>query len=316
MEPGVVLDFETEYKAWLAQLEGKLGRLDNNFLRVQLHAPGSWTDDGAWAQAAANWGVLAQMSKRAGFEGIWFDNENYDGAWNEGLLTWNEGDPQDADTTRSLAYQRGQQLMQAVVDADPEAKVMFATSPAEGARIPDEEVLAGLTMYDFASELELVVPFFSGFLARTERPGQLIDGGELYRLRSQEQFADTLDWRRQGIVNDPEASKAIPEEQRGRWSELIGLAFGQYNQPWDGLEMNPEIYRSSVGNALKTTDEYVWAYGEKDNWFVPGGMPDEWKVALEGARKDAQLPEPAIDAAEPVEDAAEPDSTAVECTTE
>jgi hypothetical protein len=49
--------------------------------------------------------------------------------------------------------------------------------------------------------------------------------------------------------------------------------------------MNPEIMKTTLENALSTTDKYVWYWTERDSWFVPGAMSQEWIDAVRDARK-------------------------------
>lgn len=44
--------------------------------------------------------------------------------------------------------------------------------------------------------------------------------------------------------------------------------------------MTPEIMTTTLTNALRYTDKYVWYYIEGDSWLEPGKMPKEWIDAI------------------------------------
>jgi hypothetical protein len=292
MEKGTRLDYDQEYRDWVEPLDGTLGKLDQNFLRLQVHQPADLFDDAAWGQVAANWAVMARLARAKGFQGIWFDDENYDGAWDKGLFNYEPNAEHDLAATQAKARQRGEEIMRAVVAANPSAKVMVAHSPAEAA--PGTPTPQVTYWGPHPDALELSIPFFSGLVTAAGEPGQVIDGGEYYWHRSADDFKVSCAWSRSGMVDDPGSAPMIPAEQRDRWKAMVGCAFGQYNKPYPANDpktaMTPEIYRTSVANALIGADRYVWAYAEGDDWLLPGGMPARWKQAVEGAVADSKQP--------------------------
>jgi hypothetical protein len=292
MENGTTLNYDQEYRDWVQPLDGKLGKLDQNFLRLQVHRPANLFDDAVWGQVAANWGVMARLAGAGGFQGIWFDDEYYDGAWDKGLLNYEPNAEHDLATTQEKARQRGEEIMTAVVAANPSAKVMVAHSPAEAAPgTPTPQVTYYGPHFD---ALELSIPFFAGLLTAAREPGQVIDGGEYYWHRSADDFKVSCEWSRSGIVDDPGSAPMIAVAQRDRWKNMVGCAFGQFNKPYPADDpkkaMTPDVYRKSLANALVGADRFVWAYAEGDDWLVPGGMPVAWKQAVEGAVADSQNP--------------------------
>jgi hypothetical protein len=288
---GKPLNYDDIYDPWLAPLEGKFKKFTHNFLRAQVNDPGDVFDDAKWNITIENWRLLARAARQIGFAGIYFDNEEYFNPW----LNY----PEDyTNPTRSLkeyqaqAQLRGRQIMQAVVQEFPDIDVLFMhgpyiTEPKTPSYVKKSQV-GGPDGY------ELHGPLFVGFLEGAGDRATIIDGGEVYQYRTQEDFQHSYDWRKYGMASAKTNSAFIPPAIRAQWPNRVSISYGVYNQTWPTPQdqMNPTIMKSTLANALQRADDYVWFYAEKDTWFVPGGVSQEWIDAVKAARAAVQPPPP------------------------
>jgi hypothetical protein len=282
--------YDDYFDFWLAPLRGLFHRFRYNFLEIHIDDPGDVFDDAAWQTVVANWADYARAAHDAGFTGFFYDNEEYLGHW----LNY----PEDyQNPTHSLAeYQdqtrlRGRQIGQAIVAAYPGITLLVYQCPCLSEPKTPSEVRARQS--GPADENDLDGPFFVGLLEGMAGNGQLIDGGEFYTYRTPTDFDRSYDWRKFGMPSAQTDSAFIPPADRAVWSQRVGIAFATYNRPFpDNVPMNAQIIRTTLENALRATDEYVWYYTEQDNWLIPGQMGSEWFDAVEGARTAVGLANP------------------------
>jgi hypothetical protein len=288
---GKPLNYDDIYGPWLAPLEGKFKKFTHNFLRAQINNPGDVFDDTKWNITIENWRLLARATRQAGFVGIFFDNEEYFKPW----LDF----PEDyTNPTRSVTeYQaqaqlRGRQIMQAVTAEFPDVDVLFLHGPYISE--PKTPSYVKKNQVADADSYELSGPLFVGFLEGAGDRATIIDGGEVYQYRTQEDFQRSYDWRKYGMASAETNSAFIPPALRAQWPNRVSISYGVYNQTWPTPQdqMNPTIMKSTLANALQRADDYVWFYAEKDTWFVPGGVSQEWIDAVKAARAAVQPPPP------------------------
>lgn len=126
---------------------------------------------------------------------------------------------------------------------------------------------------------------------------KFIDGGEFYEARTLEQFQTIKYWQKDGMKA---YSVMIPDDFRPYWSDATSSSFGIYDQPlfnWDTKEiiadMDVVTWKSTIINALKTADDYVWLYSERYDWWRTENcwpetpLPDAWDEATKEARQAA-----------------------------
>ena len=289
MKPGWTFTAE-EIAESLSAIDGQFEALDYNFLLVTINDPGDVFDDAAWAPVLANWNALAEAARDAGFAGLFFDVEEYGTPW----LNYPEdydGPSQDLDAYREQTRLRGRQMMEAVAAAWPDAQVLFTFGPWLSE--PDTPDYVRLLQVAGADEYELLGPLFVGFLEGAGPGNLVIDGGECYQYRSEEDFQLAYDWRETGIASDETDSAFIPAALRPDWGDRVSNGFGVYNIDWkadDGYPMNPAVMETTLRNALARADDVVWYYNEEfadgsGNWYVPGSMPQAWTDAVVAAQQ-------------------------------
>jgi hypothetical protein len=280
---GKPLTYRDIYDSWLGPLKGKFKKFTHNFVEVMIDDPGDLFDDRAWAITVENWRLMARAAREAGFVGIFFDDEEYTGHW----LNY----PEDYDNpTHSLEeYQaqtrlRGTQIMEAIVGEFPDIVLLAYHGPYLSEPKTPETVIAGQAGPGDTSDL--TGSLFVGFLQGLGPDATLVDGGEVYAYRTPSDFSQSYQWRKHGIASEETDSQIIPEADRLRWAGSVSISFGVYNLPFppDRTQMSPAIMRSTLENALRVADRYVWYYTYEDNWLLPNDMPVCWRTAVEDAR--------------------------------
>lgn len=279
---GKPVPYDEIYDHWLAPLQGKFTRFTQNFVEVHIDDPGDVFDDTAWQITVENFRMMARAARDAGFVGIFFDNEEYEGTW----LNYPEDYTNPTHTLEDYRAQtrlRGTQIMQAVVAEFPEIVFLVYHGPSISEPKTPLEVVADQTGAGDASNLS--GPLFTGFLEGVGPQTQLIDGGEYYAYRSAEDFARSYNWRKYLLPSTETNSAFITDADRAVWAQRVGIAYGVYNVPFPAdRTMSPEIMRSTLEQALRHADRYVWYYTYDDNWLIPGNMPRCWTLAVENAR--------------------------------
>jgi hypothetical protein len=279
MSPDVV-HTRAEMEYWLEPLRGfNEGR--NNWLTIQVDDPGDVFNDAAWARVVQNWKLMAEAAKDLGFEGILFDNEQYQGKWQN----WPEDYPPEALAIGKEAYQaqtalRGQQIAEAVDSVWADAKIAFAHGPY----ISVDPEPGRPTQSGPGSLYDLSGPFFTGF-AEGAGPGmRMVDGGEIYALRTAEDFQWFQDWRSNVVPG--KIDWAVDPDLIANWDARVDQAGMVYTDEWPiGTPQTPETLTSTLLNAFDYSEGTVYLYNEVAHidWLTAGQTPNEWLDAVSKA---------------------------------
>jgi len=274
----------------LAPMSGlEFSRLRDNFGVVMGSAPPDFFD--SWTTTIQNFANLAAAARDAGLRGFIFDNEQY-------FSSWGNYPSGVAYPGTSLAqYQaqavlRGRQVMQAMVVEFPEIIVLTLHGPY----VSEPAAPEALHFPQWQSGNELLGPFFAGFQEGSSFPGQNVDGGEMYDLRSASEFQAAYDWRRYDLPSAEVDCAFISSDLRSAWPESVSISYGVYDCPFGGAAMTPSILTSTLQNALARADRWVWFYAEDNTYLRPpgqGGASDEWVAAVRAAWPAAVEPAPA-----------------------
>lgn len=255
------------------------GRFRHNLAMIWATRPPDPFDD--WSTVIDNWVAFARAIREAGFAGIAFDNEEYYGGWTH-YPDDVEYPEKSLSAYREQVRLRGREVMKAVTAEFPDIRVLFFHGPSVSEPAAPEDDL--FPAWQHAHQLK--GPFFAGFVEGAGEAAQVVDGGELYALRTAEEFAAAYAFQKNGIASDETDSAFIPAELRPRWAERVSVAYGIYNQPWAGREMDARTYAEAALNALRTADDYVWLYPEQTTFLEPDGIPSEWREQLRRIRAD------------------------------
>lgn len=263
--------------AVLAPIKGlQYRKLLHNFAAVISRKPPDFFDD--WGVVVKNFMDLARAAKEAGLRGIYFDNEQYFAPW----ANYPDGVKYKTRTLREYqdqAFLRGKELMEAMETSFPGITVITLHGPYIS------EPKAPLFFPQWQASAELLGPLFAGMLAGT-KAGLCVDGGELYSLRSADEFQGSYIWRKQTIASEEVDCAFIPPALRPSWAK-VSVGFGVYDRPASGRAMTPTILKTTLANTLGRSDRYVWLYVEGPTFLRPaaaGGASDEWVQAVRGSR--------------------------------
>jgi hypothetical protein len=257
--------------------------LTQNFAAVVGGAPPDFMED--WSIPVRNFANLARAAREVGFKGIYVDNETYEAPWGDypdgvlhrGRSLWEYQDQ---------ARRRGRQTMEAMVAEFPDISVILLHGPyisEPGAPSP--------LFPRWQSKNELLGPFFAGFVEGAGPGATVVDGGELYHLRTGEQFRRSYEWRKRAMPSPELDCAFLPAAIRVEWSHRVTLGFGVYDRPFQGAPMNPEVLAATLAGALRRTDRYVWLYVEGPTFLSPpgeGGASADWVEAVRRGRREAR----------------------------
>ena len=291
-----------EYGPWSEQdLHDQFGDLDFSFANVNQNwvsvvirrngftaAEGDFFDDQAWDVTVEQFRLLARVARSPQYQcvGILFDNEQYfEGVWNypDDVA---HADQYSLEEYQAKSRQRGREIFQAIQSEWPEAKMLFTHGPYRSAP-EDRPFEVSMNQVGSHDNYELDAPFFYAMAIEADDQ-QVIDGGEVYQLRTENQFQINHSWRSTDIAQ----SVVVPEELRapGVYADRVGVTHGLYNLTWpnEDFPMSPTIMRSTLRNALRSSSQPVWIFIESDEtWLLPGGFPDQWRTNIENGFNDA-----------------------------
>ncbi|QUJ75255.1 hypothetical protein KDD17_09540 [Sulfitobacter albidus] len=281
MKPGVVIGLEDTRN----QMDGfeEFNADYHNYFLTQTDDPGDVFDDAAWGQVVDNFRTVALAAREAGYKGLIFDNEEYNGQWQNFPEHYENADP-----SNQLAYQnqtalRGRQIMEAINEVFPEAEVGVMHGPYmsvfdEGQ--PDAIIGQG----GGPGFHELRGALFTGMAEGLGPDQTLIDMGELYALRSAADFALSQTYRSSGIADLFDWS--VDAQVRENWDDLVVQSHMLLTDEFPvGFTMSPEILEETLINAFAHSEEAVFIFsnpGDED-WFSPGGLDAAWTQAVENA---------------------------------
>lgn len=253
-------------------------QLRDNFALVMGNNPPDFFDP--WTTTIQNFKNLAAAARDAGLRGVIFDNEQYFSPWGD-YPTGVDYPGKSLAEYQAQAVVRGRQVMEAMVAEFPDIVVLTLHGPY----ISEPDAPSGL-FPQWQSGNELLGPFFAGFQEGAARPGQNVDGGELYDLRNADEFDDSYQWRRHQMPSTEVDSKFLSAEARSTWASSVSISYGVYDCPFAGRSMNPTILTSTLSNALKRADRWVWFYAEDNTFLLPpgqGGASTTWIEAVRDA---------------------------------
>jgi len=249
--------------------------LTHNFLIVYATPAGSFFDD--YSIPIANFANLARAAREAGLAGVVYDNEPYSGP------VWDATPGHTLAESQAQALLRGQQIVDAMRGAWPDIQVI-AFHGAWASEPSTPSALSPIIYYDLSTLFPTLGSFFIGMVQSTVgTPATVVDGGEIYTLRTSPDYAKLRSWQKQGMATSP----LIPQPLKATWASKVSAGFGLYDKSWEGLAMDANVWRTTLTNALATTDKYVWAYTEQYDWWGTGNpsspVPQTWVDATRQA---------------------------------
>lgn len=281
------------FEADMAALKSvKWGKFKHNFLIMYAASEQDWFSDEDWANVLSNVNLMAQLAK-AGRCDLAFDAEPY------GMNPWSYAEQKHAKEKTYAEYaakarQRGGQFIEAIGKVIPDNVLLtfFTFSMFAGmADIPDPAKREdALKQHGYG----LYYPFLLGVLDKIGPRMSITDGNEpSYYYPYAESYLSAYHMMRQqalGLIPPELVSKFQTNTQA---SQALYMDYVFARVDWPNIPskfMTPEDqakwFESDVYWALKTTDEYVWCYSEKMNWWTNTDVPAGMEQAIVNARED------------------------------
>jgi Ca2+-binding RTX toxin-like protein len=280
MSPGAVVT-EADVRTWLAPLTN-FNQGKENYIAVYVDKPADLFDDAAWAQVAANWKVIGKVAAETGFKGVFFDNEEYMGEWQDFPENPTaEETARGVEAYQAMAHQRGREIMTELAQSMPNAKVAFAHGPYLSVEGGVKEPAAGDLQAGGSEFHELRGPFFTGFLEGMGSNQRLIDAGELYALRSASDFKQSTDYRNNdvpGLIDWQVDTTALAQ-----WKDRVDTGHMVYTDTYPvGYTQTPDTLVTTLLNAFDHSEEAVFIYSESSQvpWLTPDVDNVEWIAAV------------------------------------
>jgi len=262
-------------------------KFHDNFVLIWGSPPADfdWFNDTQWATIEGNAKLLVKIAQSGRVCGICFDPEPYD------FMLWNYAKQPKTNAHSFAEYrikvrQRGAQLMRAFEQNMPGATILTFFHVSLFDRFAD------LSEAERTERLErerwgLMPDFFVGMLEGASPQARFIDGNEnAYYYTSREQYFrayHSIHQRALGLVPTELRQKYQHQVQAGQALYVDhNFALRQPNtEKYLSYKMTPEErarwFEHNTYWALYTTDEFVWCYSERMNWWkdqTPPGLQD------------------------------------------
>jgi hypothetical protein len=260
---------------------------DNFFLIWATAEPGfDWYDDALWRTILDNTRLISRTGHAAGGHGICFDPEPY------GFNPWNYSKQAQAgkhsfEEYRAKMRSRGASFMKALESETPSPVVLsfFYLSMVHWLMDEPDPVVVERELK--GERWSLMPDFLLGMLEGASNRARFVDGNEYsYYYKSSEEFFRAYHTTR------GRALSFVPVGLREKYRRQVQAGQALYvdhlfalRQPrrdsYVSFKMTPEEqakwFEHNTYYALYTTDEYVWCYSERMNWWkneTPAGLED------------------------------------------
>jgi len=273
-------------------------RFTDNFVIIWGSPPAGfdWFDEAQWEVIEANAELLVGIAQAGRVRGICFDPEPYDFSLWDYAKQPKAKDHPFADY-RAKVRQRGAQLMRAFENRMPGALILtfFHVSLYDRlADLPEAERAQRLAQESWG----LMPDFFVGMLEGAGPKAQFIDGNEnAYYYTSREQYFrayHAVRRRALGLV-PPELRDKYERQVRAGQALYVDQNFAlrqpkteQYLSYRMTAEERARWFEHNTYWALYTTDEYVWCYSERMNWWKDQTPPGLEAAILNARQKIAE----------------------------
>ena len=282
-----VADYQADFAAMRAI---KWGKFQHNFLMMYSASQQDWFSDEDWAAVLANVDLMARAAKAGGCY-LAFDAEPY------GTNPWSYSGQKHAAEKSYAAYaaqarRRGQQFIDVIER-----------------HLPDNVLLTFFTFSIFAGQMDLqdpakreealkqhgyglYLPFLLGMLDGLGPRMTITDGNEpSYYYDNSEKYYAAFHMMRQRALGLIAPGLVATFQTHTQASQALYMDYVFAKVPWPNIParyMTPEDqaqwFEHNVYWALKTTDEYVWLYSEKMNWWTDKDIPPGMEQAIVKAR--------------------------------
>lgn len=257
-------------------------KFTDNFLIVRgaAYSGARWLDDNSWTKISRNLKKLSKSLATPEIKGIGFDPEYYfkDSTLNPWVYKPAYYNNLSYQQVGSYVRKRGKQFMQALQTYKPDVKVMAFW------------LLELVYFHALSAPIEnthmALYPFFvEGMLEGQNRYSEIIDGNEASYT-----YQNFLPFVQVGHLIRDKQSELVDKNLQSKF-KAVSLAQAVYLDllyakiPKFDKGFNQEIknqwLKDNLYFAFKTTDEYVWFYNERVNWWKNDVDPGVKETLLE-----------------------------------
>ncbi len=269
-------------------------KFTDNFVSMLAASKQDWFDDAHWSLIEKNTALVAKAGRIGKCVGICFDPEPY------GNNPWDYRITAHKDTKTFAEYQakvreRGAQFIRAIEREFPNPKILtfyqIALFRQFCVPMDPEERMKKLAEHDYA----LYPAFLNGILDAAGPGVVLIDGNEnaYYYEEAAPYFAAYhLMTQRAKYLIDPALWNSYRTQVQAGQALYIDQYFGLRTEKVLGYYMTPEErpkwFEHNVYWSLFSSDQYVWCYSERMNWWTNTDVPPGAEQAIRAAREKLQ----------------------------
>ncbi len=244
-------------------------KLSDNFISMWSARENGWDwfNDNDWAATKTNAHNFAKTAKAGNFKGFFFDPEPY--GTNPWAYTAQLYPNQPFASVQAKVRQRGAAFLNAIQAELPNVKILtlFGVSHIKA----QAEEKGSLEKADWV----LLASFIDGMLDVINPQAQLIDGHEgSYYFSKNQSFDDFRDYKKSaGDYVSPENHAKYDNQVKIAHAVFIDGLMNLFAEPFFlGCHLRDTnerqlILENHTYQALRTSDEYVWGYNEKMNWW-------------------------------------------------
>ncbi|MBX7142921.1 MAG: hypothetical protein K1X79_00570 [Oligoflexia bacterium] len=236
----------------------------DNFVRLNV-SPGNvdWFDD--FSAITNNVGLLAKVAFEGKAAGIFFDVEHYFFS----VFDYSKQKYSKQHNFKEYSEQvrrRGREIMREIQRNFSTPKILLSYSYSLPLRRADFD-----TTKLAYNEYGLLVPFLDGMLDAANPGTQFIDGFEFaYRYNKIDEFRNAVTEMRQTVL--PFVGNARLYSDHFRVGFGLWLDVPNQDNAWSHLSLSnnyftPNKLAHSLKLALQHTDEYVWIYSQRIDWW-------------------------------------------------
>jgi len=257
----------------LSQIKWK--KFTDNFLTLYAASKWKmdWFNDEHWNVIVKNMKLFSLAVRSGNCVGVCFDPEPYD------TDPWVYPGPYKDKSFEQVCEQarrRGRQFVMALQEHMPNLRVLSFFQLALFSHVVDEPNIK-IRQEKLRKQWMPLLPAFCIGMVESAAPGTiLIDGNEsAYYYENHHKFYEAYHLIRQRALT------LVPEELRKKYNHNVQVGMALYIDQTLGKRtvqtisqfMTPEqqlkFFEHNVYYALTTSDEYIWCYSERMNWWLP-----------------------------------------------
>lgn len=282
-----------EWQSPTRQSYGEGAKFTDNFVIVLAASTMDWFSDADWEAVRHNLGIVAKAAALARCRGLCFDAEPY------GNNPWSYPNQAHAKEKSFAEYeakarQRGAQFMQTIQTHLPKAVIHTFFQLSLFGRLVDEPDLAKRSQQLSQHGYALLPAFLNGMLDAAGPEVVITDGNEpAYYYTSPLNYYNVYHLIRQRALSmvAPENVRKYQTQVQVSQALYVDYVFalgvwGERAVPARMLtaEERAKWFEHNTYYALQSSDEFVWLYSEKMNWWKNTGLPPGMHEAVESAK--------------------------------